>query len=122
MSIFAVASSLEMIAVALSGRHESAFQAARLSTCFLRLYGIRSLSTTTVVCGASVPSNAVALSESLPLIIIRKYFVSKAAPRMPTVLGARPLSLGRHFPIDQRQSKAKTAVRKKPVASKPEIS
>ena len=31
---------------------------------------------------------------------------------MPTVLGKRALSLGRQFPIDQRQSKAKTAVRK----------
>ena len=129
MSIFAVASSLEIIAVALSGRHESAlslvvrtFQAARLSTCFLWLYGIRTLSTTTVLCGASVTSNAVALSESLLVITIRKHFVAKAAPPMPTMLGARALSLVRQFPIDQRQSKAKTAVRKKPVATKPEIS
>ena len=108
MSIFAVASSLELIVVALSGRHmhESAL----------------SLVVRTFLCGASVTSNVVALPESLLLITIRKHFVSKAAPRMPTVLEARALSLVRQFPIDQRQSKAKTAVRKKPVESKPEIS
>ena len=76
MSIFAVASSLEMIAVALSGRHESAlslvvrtFQAARLSTSVV-FYDYTEFAHFPPLCGASVTSNAVALSESLLLITI----------------------------------------------------
>lgn len=100
ISIFADTSSLEMIAVALSGRWEltlslvvRTFQAARWSRCLLLGYGFRLFSTTTVRRGASVYSDAVTSFESiLSLLII---FVSKAAPKMTTALGARVLSLGR---------------------------